>query len=154
MSQYAITQHIPVANHVYKFLLKRCGTDHIKATRRNFIGSLLVSLHSRTDDLRKAPKNDFKKMFHIEVPFHIYEKNGVYIDERKAYLFNTLMDDIFREELFVHAIIQKNQEDKLFLKTLRNFLDVYDITEDDLKLETIYRDFKRKKKQYENNLAL
>lgn len=154
MSDYSITQHIPVANHVYKFLVKRCGTDRIVATRKSFIGSLLISLHSRDMDVKKPRRNEYTRLFHIEVPFHLYEKAGVYITNYKAALFNSMVDQIFREEIFVHTIIRKHQDEELYLRTIRNLLDAYDITEEDIKLDTLYRDFKRKKEKYEANLVL
>ena len=52
---------------------------------------------------------------------------------------------MFREELFTHLLVAKNLEKEKFFQSLRNFLEVYDITEDDIKYESLYRDFKRKK---------
>lgn len=153
MADFSITQHIPVANHVYKFLLKRCGTDTIEAKRNTFIGCLIISLHGRNADVRVSKKSNYTKLFHIKVPYQLYDKTGVHISQVNAQLFNDQIDKIFREEIFVHMMINKNQDKKHFLKSLKIFLDIYDITEEDIRLDTLHRDFKRKKEDLEAKLS-
>ncbi|MBW2962298.1 hypothetical protein [Mesonia aestuariivivens] len=153
MADYSITQHIPVADHVYKFLLKRCGSDAIEASRTNFIGSLILSLHGRNTDVKYSKTRNFSKIFSIKVPYSLYDKTGVHISEVNAQLFNDQIDKLFRDEIFVHMLINKDQDKKHFLKSLKSFLTIYDITEEDIKLETLHRDFKRKKDDYEEKLS-
>lgn len=78
----------------------------------------------------------------------------MHITAENAQLFNDQMDKMFREELYSHMIIWKSLDKKLFLKTMRSFLEVYGIEEDDIKTETLYRDFKRKKDSLEKNLNI
>lgn len=153
MPEFAITHHIPVSNHVYKFILKRYGTDHIRATRYSFIGNLIISLHNRNDDIKLNRKTGFKRKIKITVPFHIYDKNGVHITRKSAQLFNTQIDYIFREELFAHALIANDSHGEMYTTSIRNFLKAYDITEEDIKLETLLRDFNRKKQRYDLDLV-
>lgn len=153
MADYSITQNIPVANHVYKFLVARYGTDHIVASRRTFVGNLVLSLHSRNNDYRRK-STGFSKIFKVTVSESFYEKLGMHITPENAMLFNQQVDSVFREELFCHAIINNTTDKKKFLKSIRSFLDVYDISEDDIKLDTLYRNFKRKKEELEENLNL
>ncbi|TXK73937.1 hypothetical protein [Mesonia sp. HuA40] len=154
MANFAITQHIPVANHVYKYLVKRCGSDTITANRNTFIGCLITTLHSRNNDLRKKQSvKKYTKTFNIVVPYHLYGKNGVYITEVNAQLFNTMIDRMFREEIYAHIMICNITNQTMFLKSLKSFLEIYEISEEDIKLETLYRDFKRKKEELENKLT-
>ncbi|MBT0607629.1 hypothetical protein [Aequorivita echinoideorum] len=150
---YSITHNIPVADHVYKYLKTRCGTDHIKASRATFMGSVILSLLGRNQDVRPQ-KNDFRKIFKVDISESYYEKNGMHITPATAQLFNAQIDKMFREELYAHMIIVKSLDKKLFLKSMRTLLDVYQIDEEDIKMDTLYRDFKRKKDQLENNLNL
>ncbi len=150
---YSITHNIPVADHVYKYLKKRCGTDHIIASRTTFIGSQILSLLTRNADLRPK-KTDFAKIFKVTIPESLYGKNGMHISAENAQLFNVQIDKMFREELYIHLLILKSNDKKLYLKSMRGFLNVYDIGEDDIKMDTLYRDFKRKKDDMENNLNL
>ncbi len=153
LAQYAITQEIPVADHVYKFLVKRCGGDHITASRNTHIGSLAISLHSRNMDLRPS-KKVFTRIFKITINESHYEKVGMHFSPANAQLFNDQIDKLFREELYCHVLFSKSIDRKLFLKSIKIFLDLYDIGEDDIKLDTLYRDFKRKKDELSENLNL
>ena len=58
-----------------------------------------------------------------------------------------MLDKYFREKLYEYAIINSLNNDKYFKKSMREFLDFYQITDDDIDLESLYRDFKRQKKQ-------
>ena len=50
--------------------------------------------------------------------------------------------------------MNRELDEKLFLKIMRAYLDFYDITEEDIKIETLYRDFKRKKDELLANFSL
>ncbi len=150
---YSITQNIPVADHVYKYLKVRCGADHIKASRDTTFGSLALSLLGRNNDMRPK-KVKYSKCFKVTVPESAYQKLGMYISPENAQLFNDQVDRLFREDLFFHVIINKGISSKMYLNSIRSFLEVYDISEDDLKIDTVYRDFKRRKEDYDSQLNL
>lgn len=153
MQDYSITHNIPVADHVYKYLVKRCGTAHIKAGRSNFMGSIILSLLSKNLDVRFQKRN-FSKLFKVDISESYYEKNGMHITPATAQLFNDQVDKMFREELYIHMLMLRNQDNKMFIHSMRRFLEVYDINEDDIKMDTLLRDFKRKKDTLELNLNL
>ncbi|MCT8340512.1 hypothetical protein MG296_10640 [Flavobacteriaceae bacterium TK19130] len=152
-SKFSITQHFPVSSHVYKYLIRRCGSDTIEASRKSFIGSFVLSLHNRNYDIALSNSDEgLDYTFNVIIPMHKYEKVGMHITLENSQLFNNQLDKMFRDELFCHLIINKSREKKTYMKSLRSFLDVYNITEDDIKQETLYRDFKRKKAEMEKNL--
>lgn len=150
---FSITQSIPVSDHVYKFLVARCGSDEIEASRSTFIGSLILSMHGRNPDVR-LKKNNFTKLFKVTISESHYQKLGMHITSENAQLFNDLVDKVFREELYCHALLNKMGNKSLYLEAIRKFLEVYNITEDDIKLDTLYRDFKRKKDMLKGNLKM
>lgn len=150
---YSITQNIPVANHVYKFLKTRCGSDHIKATRTDTFGSLALSLLGKIADV-KPQKTEFTKVFKVTIAEDSYIRQGLHLTSANAQVFNHQVDRMFREELFFHLIINKGLSDKMFMNSIRRFMEVYEITEEDIKLDTLYRDFKRRKKKYEKTLSI
>lgn len=150
---YSITQNIPVAAHVYKYLKKRCGSDHIKASRTTFMGSQILSLLQRNPDVRPR-KTDFGHIFKVTISESHWGKNGMHISGENAQLFNDHIDKMFREELYVHMLMLKCQEKKLYLNSMRSFIEVYGIDEEDIKIDTLYRDFKRKKESLETNLNI
>jgi len=150
---FSITQNIPVADHVYKYLKTRCGSDHIKATRTSIFGSLALSLLGKTADL-KPKKSEFTRTFRVTISENSHSRQGMHLTEANAQLFNDQVDRMFREELFFYLIMNKGLSSKMYLQSMRTFLEVYDITEEDIKLDTLYRDFKRRKKTYETNLQI
>ena len=153
-SKYSIQQNIPVSNHVYKFLISRCGGDVFQADRKTGIGSLILSLHTKNIDIRESvSKTKFSKTFSVVITEHQYLKTGMFLNLKSGQLFNSIIDKLFREEIYSHLIIQKKYQGNLFEQSLRNFLDVYKITEDDIKLETLLRDFQRKKAVIEKKLS-
>ena len=150
---YSITQNIPVADHVYKYLRKLCGTDHIEANRNSYVGSLVLSLQGRNYDVGVST-HKFTRIFKAQVNECYYSKTGMFITSENAQLFNDQIDKKFRDELYRYMIMNRHLEEKLFMKTMRAYLDFYDITEDDIKLDTLYRDFKRKKNDILDNFNL
>ena len=150
---FSITQNIPVADHVYKYLVKICGCDHIQANRSTYIGSLILSLQGRNYDVRLSKKK-FRKIFKADVSECYHEKTGMFISKENAQLFNDQVDKKFRDELFRAMLMNRHLDEKLFSKSMRHYLDFYEITEEDIKIESLYRDFKRKKNDLLANFSL
>lgn len=148
MVDYSITQHFPVADHVYKYLKTRCGSDHITATRNTTFGSLALTLHGRNPDVKKS-NHTFTRHFKVTVQEEHFKRLGMHITSENAQLFNDQVDKMFREELFYHVMINKGIDSEKYLDSIRSFLQVYNITEEDIKLDTLYRDFKRRKEAIE-----
>lgn len=151
--EFSIVQEIPVADHVYKYLLKICGGDKINASRCIYIGSLILSLQGRNYDVRPEKKK-YTKLFKARISETYYNKTGLHIITENAQLFNDQVDKNFRDELYRNIPMNRHLEEKLFLKSMRAYLDFYDITEDDIKVESLYRDFKRKKDDLLVDLSL
>lgn len=150
----SIQLQIPVANHIYKYLQIKCGIKPFVATRNTFVGSVVLSILNKNDDIRQESKQQHQCVFKVEVKEENFIRNGVFIDQRTAHVFNDLIDKMFREELYCHIIINKVNQKTQYLKCIRSFMAIYNITEEDIKEETIYRDFKRKKDQIEERMNI
>ena len=150
---FSITQNIPVADHVYKYLVKICGSNHITASRSTFVGSLILSLQGRNGDVRPS-KCKHHRVFKADISESYWQKNGMYISSENASLFNEQVDKKFRDELFRNMLMNRHLDEKHFIKSMRAFLEFYDITEEDIKLDTLHRDFKRKKDELLSNFNL
>ena len=150
-SDYSITESIPVADHVYKYLLKKCGSDTYIANRSELIGNIVLSSLGTNPDI-SISKVKFKKSFNIVIKDYQYLKAGISLGIKSGQVFNKMMDKMFREEMYCHIFINSNLSKDQYLEGIRSFLKVYEITEDDIKLESIYRDFKRKKESLKNRL--
>ena len=151
---FAITQQIPVSDHVYKYLVARCGSNNYIASRSSFVGSVVLSMLSPNNDIRGISKKQFNRTFTLTIKEEKYLRNGVHISYKNALLFNNLIDKMFREELFTHAVVIADKFGLNYLDAIKQFLEVYSIGEDDIKLETLYKDFKRKRDGLQAQLKL
>jgi len=148
---YSITETIPVADHVYKFLVKRCGSDTYTANRNDIIGNIVLSSLGKNNDL-KISKTRHTKSFNIVIKEYSYLRNGIFLGVKSGQAFNKMIDKLFRDEMYFHVYVNSFKSKEQFLEGIRNYLKIYDITEDDIKLESIYRDFKRKKEDLQTML--
>jgi len=143
-AQYSITEEVPVSDHVYKFLTRYVGADFYEAKRTDLLGNIILSSLNKNADTKKHDQK-YTKSFKLIIKEGHYVKNGVNLSIRNGQIFNFIADQFFREMLFHHIIFQKNAQNDMYLKAMRNFLDWYNITEEDIKLESLWKDFTRKK---------
>lgn len=145
---YSITYHFPVNEHIYKFLVTKHGTDTIKASRKNLVGSVILSMLSKNEDQHPIPVEG-DRIIHVIVSDSFYNENNSYISPKIAHAFNGIFECVFREEMFSHAFVAKITCKDFFIKSIFSFMDFYNISEDDMNSESLYRDFKRKKEARE-----
>jgi len=148
---YSITESIPVSDHVYKFLIKRCGGDTYVASRNDIIGNIVLSSLGRNADL-KISKSKYTKTFNVVIKEYSYLRNGIFLGVKSGQAFNKMIDKLFRDEMYFHVFVNAQSSKDQHLEGIRKYLKIYNIDEDDIKLESIYRDFKRKKEELANNL--
>ena len=151
---FSVQINIPVSDHIYKYLAAKCGTGLFTATRNTFVGSVVLSMLSRNEDLKRESSKKHSKVFTVLVKEDSYMRNGIFIDLKCMKAFNEMVDKMFREELYCHMIINKFTHKSQYLDCIRNFLRIYNINEEDIKEETVYRDFKRKKEDIESRMQL
>lgn len=144
-SDYSITETIPVADHVYKYILKKNGSEIINANRTDIFGIIILSSLNNNRDLKIDKRRSvFTKTLKIIIKEDQYLRNGLYVGVKRGQVFNKIIDKMFRSELYAHCRMIKEVHKEGYYKIIKSFLDIYEITEEELKLESIYRDFKRK----------
>lgn len=151
---FSVQINIPVADHIYKYLISKCGTLPFTATRSTFIGSVVLSTLNRNEDVRHPSRTKTTKIFNVTIKEESYLRNGIFIDFKSAKVFNDLMDRMFREELYNYIMLNTQHHDTKYMECIRNFMVFYNINEEDIKEETVYRYFKRKKKQLQTRAEL
>lgn len=140
----AVIINFPVKPHVYKYLQNKVGEKLVVAKFDFFGGMVLDILTKKYSDL-EAVNNAMT--FPVEISFSYMEKMGIYIDNRVIKKFNSRVDSMFREEMkgFANINFQANKTPKE--TSLKLFLFQYNIGEDDIKFETLVKDFRRKSKK-------
>lgn len=137
----AVVINFPVKPHVYKYLQFKVGEKLVVSKLDFFGGMVLDILTKKYSDLESV---DHEFTFPVEISFSYMEKMGIYIDNRVVKKFNNRVDAMFREEMraFMSINFRANKIPKE--TSLRQFLFQYNIGEDDIKFETLVKDFKRK----------
>lgn len=136
-----ITLKIPCKTFVKKYLIARYGLNHT-ITRQSLLG---VMVHE------KLTKN-YNPAERIRITDDVYEvvltdwcfKNvGHSIDLQTLNALGSALYYLFREDMHLH-VRSKIVKGEKATQAIKDFLLMYGITEDDLKFETVYRDYKRK----------
>lgn len=140
----AVVINFPVKPHVYKYLQNKVG-EKLVVTKFDFFGGMVLDILTKKYSDLEAVTNTVT--FPVEISFSYMEKMGIYIDNRVIKKFNSRVDAMFREEIkgFANMNYQVNQTPKE--TSVKMFLFQLNIDEDDIKLETIVKDFKRRNKK-------
>lgn len=132
----------PVKSYIYKYLACRYGMN-FTYTKISALAPIIRNTLSKNfnRELKSFTTSNFYK---IELtPFYI-NKYGVFFDSKTLYQFNRDVDLMFREELFQFMNFNKEFYNISYRTSLRDYFKKFKIYENDLKIETILRDFTRK----------
>ena len=138
----AVIVNFPVKPHVYKYLQKKCG-EKLVVTKSDFFGSMVLDILSKNYSDLQAVSTDVT--FPVEISVRYMEKMGVYIDSKIIRKFNTRVDDIFREEMRTYVMLNFSANKIPKETSLKQFMFNYNLSEDDVKFETLVKDIKRNK---------
>lgn len=136
----AVIINFPVKPHVYKYLQKKCG-EKLIVSKTNFFGSTILDILSKKHSRYESVTMDL--LFPAEISMEYMRSMGIYLDDKIIRKFNTRVDDLFREEMRTYCdtnfeITQIPKE-----KSLKQLLFYYNISEEDIKFETLVKDLRR-----------
>ncbi|MFA5296590.1 MAG: hypothetical protein WC389_00100 [Lutibacter sp.] len=132
---------VPMKPYVVKFLLKKFGKTH-KASKNSWLGLNAIELLRK--DYCKPVKLTSKNYFTIVIPYSLCVQNGHFVDYTKFPELEKKCENIFRN--FMYDFIQINSVNAGsggVTRSLRNFLAFYKINEDELKSDSVYRQYMR-----------
>jgi hypothetical protein len=92
----------------------------------------------------QAVKDDIT--FPVEISPRYMEKMGVYIDSKIIRKFNTRVDDVFREEMRTYVGLNFTANKIPKETSLKQFCFNYNLSEDDIKFETLLKDLRTSSK--------
>lgn len=130
----------PVQSHVFKFINKKCG-DKLVASRQDFFGSVVLDLLNKRSSV--MPGVTYEHSYPVEVSLHYMLEAGVFISGPVIRKFNHRVDKMFREEMRTYVSISNTTNEIKKDEALRQFMNHYNITEDDIKFETLKKDLIR-----------
>lgn len=157
----SISINMPMKSYLVKFLTKKYGPSH-KVSQSGLLGSYLTQLLSK-DYKPNSLKVSESSFFTISFPKTIIEKHGFMITTEKMKRFEEFLKQLFRHSLdvYINITIAKglvvdsgnSMYEQDVMKAMKQFLDMYGITEDELKLDSLYRDYSRTRSKLGQQLA-
>lgn len=132
---------IPVKLHVKKYLIKRYGSIH-KLSKKTFIGLFLLQLLEKKID-KPERETDKSQVYDIEVPEYYFNTKGYCIDKDKLKFLGICLEKLFMEDLFSFIDNELMKGELNAKKSLRLFFCIYDLSENELNLDSIYRNYQR-----------
>jgi len=133
--------YIPVKKHVKKYLIKKYGEVHT-ISKNTFIGLLLLELIDKDADTSDI---DFKghDRYIMDVPELYFNTKGYSIKRNKLKFLGVCLEKLFYEDFhnFVDVEISKGRMNAW--QSVKLFLYLNNINENEIKLESMYRNYQR-----------
>ena len=139
-----ITIQIPVSLHVKKFLLSWYGEGYILNLHDSLGKAVHGLLRKKINTVRGTLKMQ-EPYYTIHIPMSKAEKEGCVIHPNNLYLISEQFDKYFRDIAFSYVMIHSAIHNGQQKEGLREVLTAFNMTEDDISLDSLYRDLKRKK---------
>jgi len=135
--------YFPVQPHVYKYLQAKVG-ESMTVSRKDFWGNLVLDILSKRYSSTINLSNEL--VYPVEISMRYMSEYGVFIDSKTVKKFNSQIDNLFREEMRTHVFINYEKNNIPKDRALKQFLEYFNIDEDDMKFETLKKDLIRSKK--------
>lgn len=135
-----VTIKIPCKSYVKKYLIAKYGEKH--TISRNTLLGLFTLEYLEKDFKPELGEMQFDDKYVIEIGEYYFKKKGHSISIAKRKMIGMVMERLVREEIFQFVDIQVIDGCDA-LESIRNYLRFYKISEDELKLDSIYKAYKR-----------
>lgn len=142
-----ITIYLPVSFAIKKFLTQKFGEEY-ELNQSEWLGILVSSLLSKKNSNweNRFQHCNVGEVYKFTMKLSYADKHGIMISPTQEYLLRKSLENIFRENLYEQAIINKSLYDIDYKTTIENLLEFYGIVEEDkCYYQSLIRDFNRKK---------
>jgi hypothetical protein len=146
-----VSVSFPVKPHVKKFLLRQYGSAH-RATKTTMLGQLVLGALEKTYE-KPEKKLPGHYTYAVLVPQGYVNRIGATLPRNTQQHLGELCTHLFNMALNDHLDNVSWSGGQVYPE-LRNFLERYGITEDDMKVESLYRAYTRHCKKKENFFPL
>ncbi|WP_421811736.1 hypothetical protein [Flagellimonas sp.] len=137
--------HFPVKPYLHKFLTHKFGPCFVYS-KTSILSPVIKSV--LTESVSSELTGFQEEMYYeVIIPSHYFNKNSISFSADKAFQFNKDVDHLFREELYQFMVLNHEIYDIKFRTSFRDYLDKFDITENDVKYETLLKQFQRNHRQ-------
>lgn len=136
---------LPVPKYLKRILEKKYGED-FQATETTLLGLVVLQTLKRKSevnyDYKKQNQNDY---FQVWIGVRKAGIKGFVFNQKRSHQLAKTLERQTKEDLFTTAILNKETYSIEYQITLLNFLEFYDIPDEELSYETLRKDFNRHK---------
>lgn len=137
-----ISINIPVKPHIKKYISVRYGLEHT-LTKKSLIGILLFNILDKKTEKPDQVFTDHTEKYIINIsPQYFYEK-GFSITLRKRRFLAICLEKLFVEDFYSHVDIAISKMNLTAAEAIRIFVKQYDISEDEVKHDSLYKQYQR-----------
>jgi hypothetical protein len=140
-----VTVHIPCKVHIKKFLIGRYGPNHTMS-KKSLLGTIVFHLLDKKCPKPNIQLDDYKQNYDILVPEFYFNVRGYNIGYKKKHYLALCFEKIFFEDMLQNIELAASEYNTKPIQAMRNFLKKYEITENDVNFDSIYRQYQREKK--------
>ncbi|NKI28248.1 hypothetical protein HCG49_16970 [Arenibacter sp. 6A1] len=151
-----VTVNVPLKSYLTKYLSQKYGGSHC-VTRRSWLGKYIVDVLDK--QYRRKPVNLSKESYYqLNIPPSIVNREGFSFSSVKQKSLEEMIEKVFRNDMYGYIEVSMGADLKFInpehnslnkqstVQAINQFLRFYNISEDELSPESIYRDFFRHKK--------
>ncbi|MBS9773821.1 MAG: hypothetical protein KGV59_01510 [Tenacibaculum sp.] len=149
----SVTLRLPLNSYLKKYLTNKFGATYT-ASRDSWLGAYVIDVLDKEYRPTKTTleKDDF---YSITIPSSTVSGVGFSISKTKLCRLQTVLKKVFLNDLYSYIEVSKNNHLKVYddkhdsivkqntIKAISQFLNYYEITEDDLCRESVYRQYYR-----------
>jgi hypothetical protein len=132
---------IPVKKHVKKYLIKKYGEIHT-ISKKTFLGLLLLELISNEADTSDIDFKDYEK-YKIDIPELYFNIKGFSVSRKKLKFLGVCLERLFFEDFYSFVDVELAKGKANAWQSVKLFLFLYNINENEMKLESMYRNYQR-----------
>lgn len=119
-------------------------------SQQDSIGIAILSFLSNDYHLTEkvTEKAGSKKEFYpVTFGYNIFHKQGFSISYKQNIVIGNMLDQYFREQMYTYTLLHAMGRTAQWKTSMKKYLKIFDINEDDFELESFYKDFKRRKNE-------
>jgi hypothetical protein len=144
------TVEIPTHSYLKKFVMHRfhSSTGRIDITTRQSYGIDLLKLFQKRNSFNSRKRvTSYNDRIIVNVSEYYSSAAGVYISDENIDVFNQKIKFDFEESLYDHLLILMTSRDGVKIEEeILRYLTFYNISEDELQLKSLIKDFYRWRK--------
>ena len=135
-----IVIQIPVKNHVKKYLIGRYGATQ-KITKKTFIGLILLQILEKKVEKQETSSSTLSN-YEVSVPEYYFNTKGYSVDADKLRFLGICLEKLFLDDFYLFVDHQLLKGGSAY-KSIQFFFSLYGLSENDLKVESMYRNYQR-----------